>query len=103
MRRDTGRDHLTAEVQVITCGDLALVALPGEPMIGLAMAIEERSPFPHTVVIGYSNGYGVQYVGLPGEKALGGYETGARNLGTDECGQLLVDAAVRLLKQQREY
>lgn len=27
----------------------------------------------------------------------------SRNLGTDECEQLLVDAAVRLLKQQREY
>ncbi len=100
VRQDTGRDHLTTEVQVISCGTFALVALPGEPMIGLAMAIQARSPFPHTIVVGYANGYGVQYVGMPGEKALGGYECGPRNLGTDECGQLLVEAAVRLLKQQ---
>ena len=101
VRRDTGREQFKAEVQVITCGPLALVALPGEPLIGLALAIQERSPFPHTVVIGYANGYGVQYVGLPGEKGRGGYESGPRNLGKDECGQLMVDAAVRLLEEQK--
>ncbi len=100
VRHDTGRNHFTAEVQALCWGDLALVTLPGEPMIELALAIQARSPFPHTIIIGYANGYGVQYVGMPGEKALGGYEVGSRNLGTDECGQLLVDAAVRLLEQQ---
>jgi len=96
-RRDLGRDACNAEVQVVVCGSLALVALPGEPLIDLALAIQARSPFPHTLVLGYSNGYGVQYVGLPGEKARGGYESGSVAAGADECGQLLVDAAVRLL------
>ena len=99
-RREMKRDYLSPEVQVISCGPLAIVALPGEPFTGLAQAIQARSPFPHTVVVGYANGYGVQYVGLPGDKARGGYETGSRNLGTDECGQLLIDAAVRLLNEQ---
>ncbi|HWQ91557.1 MAG TPA: neutral/alkaline non-lysosomal ceramidase N-terminal domain-containing protein [Clostridia bacterium] len=100
VRQDTGRDFFTPEVQVLSCGPLALVGLPGEPLIRLAMTIQERSPFPHTLVIGYANGYGVQYVGMPGDKARGGYEMGARGLGTDECGQLLMDAAVRLLEAQ---
>jgi hypothetical protein len=38
-------------------------------------------------------------VGLPGEKARGGYESGSVAAGADQCGQLLVDAAVRLLNE----
>lgn len=97
-RADLGRDHTLVEIQGIACGSLALVALPGEPLIGLSLAIQERSPFPHTLVAGYSNGRGVGYVGLPGEKARGGYEAGAGS-GEDECGQLLIETAARLLRQ----
>jgi len=99
-RRDTGRETFTSEVQIITCGPLALVGLPGEPLIDLAGAIQQRSPYPHTIVLGYSNGYGVQYVGMPGEKVRGGYEMGVAGAGTDECGGILVDTAVRLLQEQ---
>jgi hypothetical protein len=101
--RDMERDYLEPEVQIITLGDLAIVALPGEPFIGLAMAIQARSPFPHTIVAGYCNGYGTQYVGMPGEKALGGYEVEGRNLGKDSCGQLLVDTAVSLLEKSAQH
>jgi hypothetical protein len=101
-RKDMQQDSFAAEVQVLVCGPLALVALPGEPLIGLAASIQQRSPFAHTLVLGYSNGYGIQYVGLPGEKARGGYEMGPVGAGTDECGQLLVDTAVQLLKEQWE-
>jgi len=102
IRAEMGREYLPAEVQVLTCGDLAIVALPGEPLIALALAIQERSPFPHTIVLGYSNGYGVQYVGMPGDQGRGGYEMGDRCLGTDACGQMLVDAAVQLLQDKRQ-
>jgi hypothetical protein len=67
-------------------------------MTELGLAIRERSPFPQTLVLGYSNGNGVHYVGLPGEKARGGYETTAAGAGTDECGAILVEAANRLLR-----
>lgn len=93
-----GAETVDAEVQVITCGPLAIVALPGEPMTELGMAIREKSPFPQTLVLGYSNGNGVHYVGMPGEKARGGYEAGVAGAGTDECGALLVDAAGRVLR-----
>ena len=92
----TGTSKVTAEVQVLVCGPLAFVALPGEPLTDLGSFIRERSPFPQTLVLGYSNGMGVHYVGMPGEKARGGYEAGVAGAGTDECGQLLVDAAVKL-------
>jgi hypothetical protein len=95
----TGTDTVAAEVQVIACGPLAFVTLPGEPLTDLGVAIREKSPFPQTLVLGYSNGNGVHYVGMPGEKARGGYEMGVAGAGTDECGALLVGAATRLLRQ----
>ena len=101
-RRDHGAPLIKTEVQVITFGSLALVGLPGEPLIGLATEIQRRSPFPHTVVLGYSNGGGVQYVGLPGDKAKGGYEMTEAGTGEDQCGQLLIDAAVKALNNLAE-
>ena len=98
-QRDTKAPTIKTEVQVIACGTLALVGLPGEPLIGLATEIQRRSPFPHTVVLGYSNGGGVQYVGIPGDKARGGYEMTEAGAGDDNCGQLLVDAATKALNQ----
>lgn len=95
----TGLSAVDAEVQVITLGSLALVTLPGEPLTDLGTAIRERSPFPQTLVLGYSNGNGVHYVGMPGEKARGGYEMEAGTVGTDEAGQMLVELAVRLLHE----
>ncbi|MBI5693140.1 MAG: hypothetical protein HZC55_23940 [Verrucomicrobia bacterium] len=98
-RERTGTETVTAEIQAIVCGALAFVTLPGEPMTELNLAIRERSPFPQTLVLGYSNGNGVHYVGMPGEKARGGYEAGVAGAGTDDCGRLLVEAASRLLRE----
>ncbi len=97
-RAKTGTDYGRAEVQVFGFGPVAIVALPGEPMIEIAMAIQGKSPFPHTLVLGYSNGGGAIYVGMPGELARGGYETTAGSaLGTDQCGTVLIDTALSLL------
>ncbi|HYH55793.1 MAG TPA: hypothetical protein VD772_04230 [Anseongella sp.] len=85
---------------MISIGSLALVTLPGEPMTELGTAIRERSPFPQTLVLGYSNGNGVHYVGMPGEKTYGGYETGSQaSIGTDKAGLLLVETALDLLNR----
>lgn len=66
-----GSDTVAVEIQVITCGPLALVALPGEPMTEIGVAIREHSPFPQTLVLGYSNGNGVHYVACPAKKRAG--------------------------------
>lgn len=94
-----GQDTVAAEIQIIVCGPLAIVGLPGEPLTELGMAIRAASPFPQTLVLGYSNGNGAHYVGMPGEKARGGYEAGVAGAGTDECGPIMVEAAGRLLRE----
>jgi hypothetical protein len=98
----TGLDVLETEIQVITCGPLAFVALPGEPLTDVGTAIREKSPFPQTLVLGYSNGDGIHYVGMPGEKARGGYEMGVAGAGTDAAGGLVVDTALRVLRSLHE-
>lgn len=96
-QKRVGDPTVAAEIQVITCGPLAIVALPGEPMTELGLAIREHSPFPQTLVLGYSNGNGAHYVGMRGEKARGGYEAGTPGAGTEDCAQLMIDAAGELL------
>ncbi len=99
-KKITGIESLPVEVQVIAIGPLALVSLPGEPMTALGMKIRETSPYPQTLVLGYTNGKGVYYVGMPGEKAHGGYETGAKtNIGVDNAGLMLVETAKNLLHE----
>ncbi len=88
---------LRAEIAAVRCGELALVFLPGEPLQEIANAIQAASPFFHTVVLGYANGRGVGYFGLPGGKQKGGYEMSDVGAGTDEAGRLIVEAAGRVL------
>ncbi|MBI4624193.1 MAG: hypothetical protein HY736_13380 [Verrucomicrobia bacterium] len=98
--RELGRDSIEAEVQVVSLGASAIVTLPGEPLLELGTAIQHRSPFPHTLVLGYANGRGIGYVGLPGGKIKGGYEMSEDvGLGADEAGGFLVETAVRLLEE----
>jgi hypothetical protein len=98
-KKRLGADTVEAEIQVIVCGPLALVGLPGEPMTELGLAIREKSPFPQTLVLGYANGNGAHYVGMPGEKARGGYEAGVAGAGTEACAQLMIDGALRVLAE----
>ncbi len=100
-RKEAGADIRPVELQVFVCGPLGLAVLPGEPLNGLAREIQARSPLPHTLVIGYANGRGVSYVGLPGERARGRYEAGAGS-GTGEAGDFLVQTAIRLLREAVE-
>ncbi|MBM3845972.1 MAG: hypothetical protein FJ405_06780 [Verrucomicrobia bacterium] len=100
-RKETGLASVMTEVQVICMGDLAIAALPGEPLTGLAREIQRRSPYAHTLVLGYANGGGVQYVGMPGDKRRGGYEMGPVGSGEDHCGQILTDAVFELLESLR--
>ena len=97
----TGLDSVAAEVQVISYGSLAFVTLPGEPLTELGTEIRERSPFPQTLVFGYSNGNGVHYVSLPKEKKYGGYEVEIGTSGTENAGKKLASQAVKLLEKAK--
>lgn len=91
---------IQAEVQVIVFGEVAIVAMPGEILIGIGLEIQRRSPFPHTLCLGYANGHGTAYTGLPIEKERGGYEGDPKvSHGTAECGSLLIETACSLLQE----
>ena len=66
-----------------------------------AQAIQKDSPYPHTLVLSYSNGDGAQYVGLPGEKVRGGYEMTGVGRATDEAGGFMIESALHLLRDPR--
>ncbi|MEE3234760.1 MAG: neutral/alkaline non-lysosomal ceramidase N-terminal domain-containing protein [Candidatus Latescibacterota bacterium] len=52
--------------------DIALLALPGEPFIEHQLRFKSWSPFPHTLLVGYTNGY-VGYLPTLSAYDEGGY------------------------------
>lgn len=89
---------LPLEVQVFRLGpDLALVTLPGEVFVELGLAIKQASPFKSTLVIELANDYPAY---IPTKKAFaeGSYETVNSRI-LPGGGEMLVDAAVKLLKE----
>jgi hypothetical protein len=98
---DFRRQPLTAEVQVLALGDqIAWVGLPGEIFVELGVAIKKASPFPRTVVVGLANG-SIGYVPTQKAFAEGGYEVISARCAPG-CGELVADAAIRLLRELRK-
>ena len=91
--------HLSADVQVISLGDqLAWVALPGEIFVDLGLAIKKASPFPYTIISTMSASGTISYVPTRKAFAEGSYEVTSARIAAGG-GEMLVDAAVRLLKK----
>ena len=89
---------LPLEVQVVRLSnEAAVVGLPGEVFVDLGLAIKKASPFPATLVVELCQdecGY------IPTRKAFGegSYETVNSRI-TPGGGELMVDAAIGLLKE----
>ena len=92
-------DAVPAEVQAVRIGDAAVVALPHEVFVELGLDLRRRSPFPHTQIVTLSNTEDF-YVPTRRAYAEGSYEVRNSPLAPGG-GELLVDAAVRLLEQLR--
>jgi hypothetical protein len=91
---------IEAEVQVIALGDqVAWVGLPGEIFTELGMAIKRASPFRYTMVAELANG-SIGYVPNRESYPQGAYEAISARCGAGS-GEMLVDTALRLLKQLR--
>jgi neutral ceramidase len=92
-----------AEVQGVASGDLALIALPGEFFAESGLRLRERSPFPHTVVIGYANGC-LGYVPPASAFEEGGYETRLSPWSRVAPGAeaVMLEAAVEVLEDLRD-
>jgi len=86
------------EVQVIALGDdLAWVSLPGEMFTEFGLAIKAQSPFKHTILAELANG-SIGYIPTRRAYGEGNYEpVNARC--AEGSGEMLVDTALRLLKE----
>ena len=86
------------EVQVIALGDqVAWVSLPGEIFVELGLAIKKASPFPHTLIAELANG-SIGYIPDKPAYPQGNYEVVSARC-AEGSGEMLVEAAVRLLRK----
>lgn len=107
-RLDAGEEIETvvmAPVQALRLHDLAVATLPGEPFNEYATALEAAAVAPHSLLLGYSNGY-VSYFATEAEYPFGGYEPGYAHHNTTmlsglapDVERLLTNSAVELSRQ----
>lgn len=94
---DYGTPSLPMDVQAFRLSDsVALVALPGELFAELGLAIKQASPFDLTLVCELSNDY-PGYIPTRRGFAEGSYEPTNSKI-EPGGGEMLVDAAIKLLK-----
>jgi len=92
-----GRSHIEWQLQGIRIGSIALVCIPGEPFTEIGQEIASRSPFPHTLFSGYSNG-GFGYMPVRSAYPEGGYEVETSPFSPD-AAEIVVSETVRLLEE----
>ncbi len=91
-------EPLEVEVQVVALDDqIAWVSLPGEIFVELGMEIKQDSPFPNTIIAELSNGV-IGYIPVRRAYKQGNYEVVSARC-AEGSGEMLVDAAVRMLKE----
>ncbi len=85
-------DPIVAPVTTLVINrQIGLVGLPGEPFVGLQLALKQRSPLPATFMCGYTNGY-IAYFPTIRDAVAGGY--GANTITTRAevgAGERMVD------------
>ena len=98
--RPVGPSPLQIEVQALRIGELALVAMPGEPFAEIGTAVKSASPFEFTMFCAYSDGTGGDYVPTADEYEYGGYEV-ERTPYDPGTASKVIDAAKALLANLR--
>jgi hypothetical protein len=78
-------------------GPVALLCIPGEPFTEINQAIVARSPFPHTLFSGYSNG-AFSYLPVRSAYAVGGYEVETSPF-SPVAAEIVVEEALRMLQE----
>jgi hypothetical protein len=68
-------EPLETRIGAARIADAALVFLPGEPFVEIALAIRRASPWEFTAVVGYADDY-IGYIPTDRAFAAGGYEIG---------------------------
>lgn len=83
--------------QVLRIGEVAIVAMPGEPFAEIGQAVKKASPFPVTMFCGYSTGEGGDYMPVEEEYDWEGYEVDRTPYGR-KAAAMMVERMVRLLR-----
>ena len=92
-------ETLPVDVTVISIGDeLAIVTLPGEIFVDLGLAIKQASPFRTTLIVELANVVETIYIPHRAAYAGGSYEV-TNSTVMPGSGEMLVESAVRLLRQ----
>jgi len=73
INEDSGEPTIRTEVQGIRIGECVLVTSPAEVLTQVGLNVKAASPYEHTFVSGFSNGY-VHYGPPAGDYPMGGYE-----------------------------
>jgi len=93
------KEPLLATVGALRMGSAAMVFLPGEPFVEIALGIRKGSPLDFTAVVGYAEGY-IGYI--PTDRAFGngGYEPRAGRWSRVAIGseRIVRQEAIALLK-----
>ncbi len=84
---------VAVDVQILRIGDMAIVAMPGEPFSGIGAAIKKASPFPITMFCGYSTGKGGDYMPVADEYQHGGYEVERTPYGIGAAEKLIQETS----------
>ncbi|MGJ5817069.1 hypothetical protein [Paludibaculum fermentans] len=95
-----GKPETSWPLQVIRIGPVALVSVAGEPFSSIAQRVADASPFPVTLMSGYSNG-GFGYIPDRSAYDEGGYEIEATPFSADACDVVVADA-LRVLNEMHE-
>lgn len=77
--------------QILRIGEVAIVAMPGEPFAEIGQAIKKASPFPVTMFCGYSTGEGGDYMPIESEFDLEGYEVDRTPYGRKAAEKLVTE------------
>ena len=92
-----GRTQIDWQLQGIRLGPVALVGIPGEPFTEISQEIAARSPFPHTLFSGYSNG-GFSYLPVREAYAEGGYEVETSPFAPG-AAEIVVEESLKMLAE----
>ncbi|MBP1996117.1 hypothetical protein [Paenibacillus eucommiae] len=71
--REAGEETVPAEVQGMKIGDCVLITAPAELLVEIGLKLKKQSPYEHTFVSAFTNGY-LHYAAPVEHYSKGGYE-----------------------------
>jgi len=97
---DMNNEPIEAEILTLGLGDACIVALPGEIFVELGLAIKEKSPYKHTLVLTLANN-SIGYI--PNKEAFnyGAYEVEVSMIAEGE-GEKLVESSLRQMEKMKQ-